>query len=160
MFRLICYLTALKYLAKSTHYKVNGDAFFSKHLLCDKVAEVTGKHRDAIYEVCFLGHQILPPEPQTVLKKTTQILDELGQADTDDERFLNIYFLLLETLNYIESLDGERMSVGDKNVLGAVAQDLQQVLGFIWAEIKVYAYESLQEEVFMPVVKITIKGDE
>lgn len=152
MFGLICYLTAIYQYSKSVHYDVKGEAFYGKHLFNDRIAENMNDYVDLIKEVVFLGHSTMPPTSGQVLEGALPLLPQM--TDNDQQNFINLYNLIYDALAHIENVNKEHLSVGDVNLLGGIAQDLQQNLGLLWRQISPYAYETMQERVFMPEVKL------
>lgn len=152
MFGLICYLTAIYQYSKSVHYDVKGEAFYGKHLFNDRIADNMNDYVDLIKEVVFLGHATMPPTAGQVLEGALPLLPQM--TDNDQQNFINLYNLIFDALEHIEKLNKEPLSVGDVNLLGGIAQDLQQNLGLLWRQISPYAYDTMQERVFMPEVNL------
>ena len=152
MFGLICYLTTIYQYSKSVHYDVKGDSFYGKHLFNDRIADNMNDYVDLIKEVVFLGHATMPPTAGQVLEGALPLLPQM--TDNDQQNFINLYNLIYDALEHIENINKEPLSVGDINLLGGIAQDLQQNLGLLWRQISPYAYETMQERVFMPEVKL------
>lgn len=125
--QLIMRITAIVNYAKDIHYTVHGDAFFGKHLFADKLDSNGNEYLDLLKEVCVLGrgYQTLPSEDY--LKGAIEYLPALDMDDV--KNFENIKGLIKETLVHIEALDG--LTRGDENLVGAIAQDLQQNLGLL-----------------------------
>lgn len=152
MFGLICYLTAIYQYSKSVHYDVKGDSFYGKHLFNDRIADNMNDYVDLIKEVVFLGHATMPPTASQVLEGALPLLPQM--TDNDQQNFINLYNLIYDALEHIENLNKKDLSVGDVNLLGGIAQDLQQNLGLLWRQISPYAYDTMQERVFMPEVNL------
>ena len=152
MFGLICYLTAIYQYSKSVHYDVKGEAFYGKHLFNDRIADNMNDYVDLIKEVVFLGHATMPPTSGQVLEGALPLLPQM--TDNDQQNFINLYNLIYDALEHIENLNKELLSVGDVNLLGGIAQDLQQNLGLLWRQISPNAYDTMQELVLKPEVNI------
>lgn len=152
MFKLICYLTAIYQYSKTIHYEVKGEAFYGKHLFNDRIAENMNDYVDLIKEVVFLGHAKDAPSAGQVLEGALPLLPAV--EENDQQNYINLYNLIFLALEEIEELNKKVLSVGDKNLIGGIAQDLQQNLGLLWRQITPYAYETMQERAFMPEAKI------
>ena len=113
--------------AKDIHYTVHGDAFFGKHLFADRIDGDNNEYIDLLKEVSVLGrgYQTLPSEEY--LKGAIEFLPEV--TEDDQNNFENIKGLIKETLVFIEQL--EDLTRGDENLIGNIAQDLQQNLGLL-----------------------------
>lgn len=56
-------------------------------------------------------------------------------SENDDQlNFANMLTLLVQTLDFIENL--KDLSKGDENLIGAIAQDLQQNAGLLSLQVK------------------------
>lgn len=125
--QLIMRITAIVNYAKDIHYTVHGNAFFGKHLFADRIDGDNNEYIDLLKEVSVLGHgyQTLPSEEY--LKGAIEFLPEV--TEDDQKNFENIKGLIKETLVFIEQL--EDLTRGDENLIGNIAQDLQQNLGLL-----------------------------
>lgn len=137
MNELIAYLVAIRGYAKNIHYTVHGDSFYSKHLFADLISEPIDDYIDSIKEICLLGKL---PEGERPLE--TSEYDKLAKKfypalkTTDDaQNFNNIQSLLLQALNYIETL--KDLSKGEENLIGTIAEHLQKMNGLL----NLYCYE-------------------
>ena len=91
-------------------------------MFADRFIENIYEYIDQIKEVCLLGHQIKP-------KKSSEYLKEAAQIIPLEIDFKLMRELMLNTLNVIESI--VNISKGDENLLGAIAQDVQNNVGLI-----------------------------
>ena len=125
--QLIMRITAIVNYAKDIHYTVHDDAFFGKHLFSDRIDGDNNEYIDLLKEVSVLGrgYQTLPSEEY--LKGAIEFLPEV--TEDDQNNFENIKGLIKETLVFIEQL--EDLTRGDENLIGNIAQDLQQNLGLL-----------------------------
>lgn len=119
---LIFHLLAIANYAKDIHYNCVGANFYGNHLFADRFIENIYEYIDQIKEVCLLGHQIKP-------KKSSEYLKEAAQIIPLEIDFKLMRELMLNTLNVIESI--VNISKGDENLLGAIAQDVQNNVGLI-----------------------------
>ena len=129
--KLICALIALQNFCKDIHYNAKGDAFYSKHLLVDRVQNNISDYIDRIKEVCFLAANKEPLKSSEYLKKAAELIPDISQ--NDKQSFVRLKDLLIKTLKQIEGLKG--LTVGENNLIGAVAEDLQNSLGLVNREV-------------------------
>ena len=76
--KLIAYLLAIANFAKDIHYSCKGDAFYSKHLLADRIQDSIYDFIDGIKETCLLGNDILPLPSGEYLAKAMNLPDKFG----------------------------------------------------------------------------------
>ncbi len=138
--KLITLLIAIKGYAKNIHYTVHGDAFYGKHLFADRIAgageddgEVIDGYIDLLKEVCILGHGFDTLSTEEYYNNSLELFPETSNDD-DQLNFANMLTLLVQTLDFIENLKG--LSKGDENLIGAIAQDLQQNVGLLSLQVK------------------------
>ena len=131
MNELIAYLVAIKGFCKNIHYTVHGESFYGKHIFADKIAAPLDDYIDSIKETCLLGHL---PEGERPLE--TSKYDELAKSHypklsetNDSENFKNLQDLIVLALNHIATL--ENLSRGEENLIGAIAEHLQQMNGLL-----------------------------
>lgn len=120
--KLIIYLMAIENYAKDIHYNCGGQDFYGKHLFADRIAENMSGYIDQLKEVCLLGHGFKPMHSSGYLN-TASIVVPSGSS------FVNIRTLMLDTLTHIESITN--IAKGDENLLGAIAQDIQNNIGLL-----------------------------
>ena len=128
---LICFLIALQNFCKDIHYNAKGDAFYSKHILVDRVQENLSDYIDRIKEVCILGNDEETLPSGEYLSRATSLIPQV--RNSDKENFKELEQLLVSTLTLIETLNG---TLGEENLYGAIAEDLQNSLGLISRQIK------------------------
>ena len=138
--KLIVLLIAVKGYAKNIHYKVHGEAFYGKHLFADRIAganddddEIIDGYIDLLKEVCILGHGFEPLSTEEYYNNSLELFPETSEND-DQLNFANMLTLLVQTLDFIENL--KDLSKGDENLIGAIAQDLQQNAGLLSLQVK------------------------
>lgn len=134
---LIAYLTAIKGYAKNIHYSCHGDSFYGKHLLADRIEEPINGFIDSLKETCLLGR--LPEGERPLMTSrydalAEQYYPELKEND-DKHNFKQLQNLIINTLSYIEIMEG--LSKGEENLIGAIAEHLQQMNGLL----NLYCYE-------------------
>lgn len=138
--KLIALLIAVKGYAKNIHYKVHGEAFYGKHLFADRIAganddddEIIDGYIDLLKEVCILGHGFEPLSTEEYYNNSLELFPKTSN-DNDSLNFANMLTLIIQTLDFIENL--KDLSKGDENLIGAIAQDLQQNAGLLSLQIK------------------------
>jgi DNA-binding ferritin-like protein len=138
--KLIALLIAVKGYAKNIHYKVHGEAFYGKHLFADRIAganddddEIIDGYIDLLKEVCILGHGFEPLSTEEYYNNSLELFPETSEND-DQLNFANMLTLIIQTLDFIENL--KDLSKGDENLIGAIAQDLQQNAGLLSLQVK------------------------
>ena len=99
-----------------------------------------------------MGHAKDAPSAVAILEGVLPLLP--ATEENDQQNYINLYNLIFNALDEIEQLNQKKLSVGDKSLIGGIAQDLQQNLGLLWRQITPYAYETMQERVFMPEAEI------
>ena len=119
---LIVHLMAISHYAKDIHYNCAGANFYGNHLFADRIAENLSEYIDQLKEICLLGHQLKPLRANIYLYRVSDVIP------------LSISFrvmknMLIETLDLIENI--KEISKGDENLLGAIAQDIQNNVGLI-----------------------------
>ena len=129
---LICSLIALQNFCKDIHYNCKGDAFYSKHLLADRVQENIADYIDRIKEVAILGNDEKTLPSGEYLSRATSLIPEI---DEDDKKnFKSLENLIINILMQIQQIDSA--TKGEDNLCAAIAEDLQNSLGLINRQIK------------------------
>lgn len=119
---LIIHLLAIANYAKDIHYNCSGPNFYGDHLFADRFIGDIYEYIDQIKEICLLGHNKKPLHSSEYLKQASEIVP----AGAD---FKSMRVLMIDTLIIIENL--RELSKGDENLLGAIAQDIQNNVGLI-----------------------------
>ena len=127
---IIAMLIAIQSYAKDIHYNCKGDAFYSKHLLCDRVSENIYDYIDSIKEVCFLATGQKPLESSKYLQLAITHIPEIY---TDKEAFDKLSKLIAKALVLIEELTD--LSKGEENLFGAIAENLQTSFGLLLRQV-------------------------
>lgn len=119
---LITHLLAIANYAKDIHYNCSGSNFYGDHLFADRFIDGIYEYIDQIKEICLLGHNIKPLHSSEYLKMASEIIPQ--GAD-----FKSMRTLMVDTLIIIEQM--RDISRGDENLIGAIAQDVQNNIGLI-----------------------------
>ena len=114
---LIEYLMAIENFTKDIHYNFYGD-----HLFADRIADGMSDYIDQLKEICLLGHGFKTLYSGEYLIRASELIPL-------DINFENMLKLLLDCLKHIETIDN--ISKGDENLIGAIAQDIQNNVGLI-----------------------------
>ena len=128
---LICSLLAIQNFCKDIHYNAKGDAFYSKHLLADRVQDNISDYIDRIKEVAILGNDEQTLPSGEYLSRATSLIPEIQKDDKDN--FKSLENLIVNTLMILQDQEATR---GEDNLYGAIAEDLQNSLGLINRQIK------------------------
>lgn len=123
---LIVDLIVIKEFSKDIHYTCHGDAFYSKHLLVDKFD--WDEHIDLLKECCLLGNGERPLSSYEYLTNAVNRVPRPNEAD-DKSNFKILGEKVNNALDKISQF--KDIHKADENVIGNVAQDLQQYLGLI-----------------------------
>ena len=128
---LIVALIAIDNFSRDIHYTAHSDAFYAKHLLVDKFnfSDAT----DLLIECCLLGHDERPNASQYYLEQASRLIIEPKEND-DRINFIFLNGLIERTLEAIDNMTD--LTKADENVIGGIAQDLQQYKGLINLQIE------------------------
>lgn len=119
---LIIYLLAIANYAKDIHYNCSGASFYGQHLFADRFVENLYKYMDELKEICLLGHNLKPLHSSEYLLRASSFIPQ-------DINFQNMHNLMMQCLTLIETI--ENISKGDENLIGAIAQDIQNNVGLL-----------------------------
>lgn len=130
--KLIEYLLAVANFAKDIHYSAKGEAFYSKHLLCDRISENIYDYIDSIKEIFFLAADKEPLPSGEYLSRATSLIPQI--AEDDKTNFTSLSILLEAALQDIEKI--KDLTKGEENLIGAIAENLQTSLGLVNRQVK------------------------
>ena len=130
--KVIEYLLAIQNFAKDIHYNCKGEAFYSKHLLADRISDNLSEYLDNIKEVFFMAADKSPLPSGEYLSRATSLIPEISQGDK--QNFESMRNLLVNALEHLENL--KDLTKGEENLIGAIAQDLQTSLALVNFQIK------------------------
>lgn len=128
---LIVALIAIKEFSKDIHYTCHAEAFYSKHLLVDKFN--FDESLDLIKECCLLGNGIRPLASVEYLQRAINQL-AIPEEKNDKKNFETLDNMISECLIKIEAM--QHLTKADENVIGGIAQDLQQYKGLINLQVE------------------------
>ena len=133
--QLICYLLAIANYAKDIHYSCRGDAFYSKHLLADRIYDGIDDFIDGIKETCLLGNDIEPLPSGEYLSRATSLIPRITKDDK--KNFEEMQKLLVNCLVLMQEMLGEKDTPrAEVSLVDGIAQDLQQKLGLVNLQVK------------------------
>ena len=133
--KLICYLVAIQNFAKDIHYSCGGDAFYSKHLLADRIYNGLNDFIDNIKETCLLGNDILPLPSGEYLAMAMNLLPALEYDDK--KNFEAMQKLLIDCLVLMQEMLQEKDTPrAEVSLIDGIAQDLQGKLGLVNRQVK------------------------
>lgn len=128
--KLISYLVAIANFAKDIHYTCRGEAFYSKHLLADRIQDGLSDFIDQLKEVYFLGNNILPLPSGEYLAMAMSLLPPV-EAD-DKKNFEHIKTLIEDCLTHTQKMLQEKDTPrAEVSLVDGIAQDLQGKLGLV-----------------------------
>lgn len=128
---LIINLMVIQNFSKDIHYTCHGDAFYSKHLLVDKFN--FDEAIDLLKECCLLGNGDRPLTSKEYLGRAFNLIPS-PELKTDKENFEFLGKIIFETLEQIDDIPD--LSKANENVIGGIAQDLQQYKGLINLQVE------------------------
>ena len=125
-------LMVLRDVGKATHAYCRNDSFYGNHLFTDKIIKKLSGYIDDIIEICYLGSKELPPFPKGYYAQCAALCPEF----TDDEEKLftalaEIVDAILTEINEV----GEKCTVGQQNLLGAIAEEMTRMKGLLWRRL-------------------------
>ena len=119
---LIVHLLAVSNYAKDIHYNCTGANFYGNHIFADRINDNLAEYIDQLKEICLLGHNLKTLPSKVYLSEAAQIIP-------DGADFGKIRAIMIDTLKIVEQI--KDVSKGDENLLGAIAQDIQNNIGLI-----------------------------
>lgn len=130
--KLIEYLIAICNFSKDLHYTVKGEAFYSKHLLADKISDGLDEYIDGLKEIFFMASDNVPLHSSMYLVDASVLVPEI--LPEDKLNFASMRDLIVEALQHIETLT--ELTRGESALIDAIAQHLQQSLSLVNFQIK------------------------
>lgn len=128
---LIVNLMVVQEFSKDIHYTAHGESFFAKHLLADKFD--FSEDLDLLKECCLLGNGDRPLTSKEYLLRASNIIPA-PKENNDKVNFAELNGLLFGALELIDK--AENLSKADENVIGNIAQKLQQYKGLVNLQVE------------------------
>lgn len=119
---LIVNLMTIYNTAKDVHYSCSGANFYGNHLFADRIAENLHEYIDQLKEICLLGRGQEPLKSFDYMARAVEKIPRVSNFETLRE-------VIEKGLITIEHCSG--LSKADENVIGAIAQDLQNNIGLL-----------------------------
>ena len=129
--KLIIQLMAIQNYCKDIHYNCKGEAFYSKHLLVDRVQENISEYIDSIKELFYLSRGQEPKPSQIYLAESAKIIPAIQKDDKDSFQLLSQLII-----SALEIIDIANLTIAESNLVGNIAENLQASLGLIVRQIK------------------------
>ena len=127
---LIVNLMVIQEFSKDIHYTCHGEGFYGKHLLVDKFN--FNDDIDLLKECCLLGNGDRPLASKEYVEKAYLKL-AIPSKDDDKVNFAFLGKILYELLEIIDNM--QDLSKADENVIGGIAQKLQQYKGLVSLQV-------------------------
>lgn len=136
MHDILSLLLAIRMISKDIHYMAFGKEFYSDHLLADNIEEDLDKFIDEINEVHYLGKGENAPLASSVVEKSMRFIP--NSYDGIENAWIVLGKAIELALGKLDELNEQdvMLSMGDKDLLGRIANYLQQKNGFIVRRIK------------------------
>lgn len=131
--QLICYLLAIANFAKDIHYTCHGEAFYTQHLLADRIYDGLYELMDSIKESLLLGSGFIPLPSKDYNRGADDLTPDVYD-NNDKANFENMKGLIERTIAFIDKIDLN--SRADNKLLDDVAGDLKEKLGLINLQVK------------------------
>lgn len=128
---VIALLLVIQNYSKDIHYNCKGEAFYSKHLLCDRISEEINNYIDNIKEVFFLAIGEVPLSSKEYLKLAINKIPNISSDDKDN--FVELAQIISKTLQIIQDLNN--LSIGEENLISTIAENLQTSLGLLIRQV-------------------------
>lgn len=128
---LIVNLIAIKEFSYDIHYTAHGSAFYAKHIFVEKFN--FNESIDLLKECCLLGRGLRPLASVEYLQRAINKLS-IPEENDDNRNFKVLESMISGTLRIIETI--QDLTKADENVIGGIAQDLQQYKGLINLQIE------------------------
>lgn len=136
---IICKVVAISNFAKDIHYSVKSSSMYGNHLFADRTGEQDNRLEfvDLIKEVFYLGRGESVPDSKEIETIVAKILPI--KTEDEDKNWALLKQMIKECLVDIEEL--KDLTRGEENLIGALAQDLQQANGLLGLRVDdVYDY--------------------
>lgn len=128
LFDILVMLKVIKGTSKDLHYTAQGLMFLTVHELADKIGEGLDDYIDDLIEVGWLGAGLEAPTAQSIHEAAARALK--AERLTQIELLMRLRFLNQSLLEQLD-LCSNGAAAGVANLLGGIAQDIQQRVGFL-----------------------------
>lgn len=128
MFDILVALKVIKGTSKDLHYAAQGLVFLPIHELADKLGDGLDDYIDDLIEVGWLGAGLEAPTAQSIHEAAARTLKAERLSQT--ELLMRLRFLNQSLLDLLDQCSNGA-AAGAANLLGGIAQDIQQRVGFL-----------------------------
>ena len=130
---LIVNLITIQEFSKDIHYTCHGEGFFGKHLLVDKFD--FSDDIDLLKECCLLGNDERPHPSVEYLDRVVELMETMIPNNKNDkDNFIILHDFINNVLIEVNAM--QDLTKADENVIGGIAQKLQQYKGLINLQIE------------------------
>lgn len=128
LFDVLVMLKVIKGTSKDLHYTAQGTVFLTIHELADKIGDGLDDYIDDLIEVGWLGAGLEAPTAQSIHEAAARALKAERLSQT--ELLMRLRFLNQSLLEQLDQCSNGA-AAGVANLLGGIAQDIQQRTGFL-----------------------------
>ena len=128
LFDILVMLKVIKGTSKDLHYTAQGLVFLTVHELAGKIGEGLDDYIDDLIEVGWLGAGLEAPTAQSIHEAAARALK--AERLTQTELLMRLRFLNQSLLEQLD-LCSNGAAAGVASLLGGIAQDIQQRVGFL-----------------------------
>lgn len=128
LFDILVMLKVIKGTSKDLHYTAQGLVFLTVHELADKIGEGLDDYIDDLIELGWLGAGLEAPTAQSIHEAAARALK--AERLTQIELLMRLRFLNQSLLEQLD-LCSNGAAAGVASLLGGIAQDIQQRVGFL-----------------------------
>lgn len=129
MIKLIAIFMAIRGYAKDIHYSVSGKTMYGEHIFADVIEENPDNDiLDEMKEVFFLGRNYSVPDSVLLTKESVKYYPP--KSSDDDSNWLQLRNLIAKAMFIIEQ-SSPMLTIGEANLIGGIAQELQKNIGLI-----------------------------
>lgn len=126
--KLISICMAIRGYAKDIHYSAQGNNMYGEHIFADVVESPDNDILDELKEVRFLGRNYRVPESSFLMQESIKYYPAKTNDDSQNWSFLRS--LIAQAMFIIEQIS-QQATAGEANIIGAIAQELQNNIGLI-----------------------------
>ena len=129
MIKLIAIFMAIRGYAKDIHYSVSGKTMYGEHIFADVIEENPDNDiLDEMKEVFFLGRNYSVPDSVLLTKESVKYYPP--KSSDDNSNWLQLRNLIAKAMFIIEQ-SSPMLTIGEANLIGGIAQELQKNLGLL-----------------------------
>lgn len=127
--KLIAIFMAIRGYAKNIHYSVSGKTMYGEHIFADVIEENPDNNViDEIKEIFFLGRNFSVPDSAFLAQESIKYYPSM--SSDDNFNWLQLRNLIAKAIFIIEQ-SNSMLTVGESNLIGGIAQELQKNLGLL-----------------------------